>query len=284
MVGGGLIGKFSERFGGMQPGRTPTDAEVADLKSATNAEATNSLSLPGGKKNPCIAGVKDLQTGDMTFGSSTKSPPENLHPALEGRNNDYRARNDGGAYPEDDGIGYPAKVEPGYNEGAHAEVNALNKALWARDASNRAAGLDPPTETDLNDFLIHNTNMSRFKANLRPLKTPESVRFSEGELAMPRCRSCYETTYGAQVTPDVAAAEAKFYADMPSFMPSVARAFAGPQGLRFVLPAGIPLETLSPAAPLPQQQQSQGQSSPLPATAPQGGEAMPPPLAPAQIP
>lgn len=108
-------------------------------------------------------------------------------------------------------------MTPDFDAGAHSEINALNEAFNAREQ----AGLGPVTETQMNEFLINNVNMS---------KNPALA----GQ-AMPRCRSCFEVTYGAQVTPEVSAAEAGFYSES-GFATGVARTYQGPQGQGPFLP------------------------------------------------
>jgi len=215
LVGGGLIGKVSERFGGMQPGKPATPEDIAQLKEATQPHVDEEALVPSRQRSPCVTGVKDLRTGETFFGRNTKVPIEDLHPALQSRAADYTERNDGGAFPGDGGRGFPAKVNPEYSNGAHSEINALNDAFNAREA----AGLGPVTETQMNEFLINNVNM----------KGPLA-----GE-AMPRCRSCFEVTYGAQVTPEVGAAESDFYSGT-GFEDGVAQTYKGPQGQNPFLP------------------------------------------------
>ncbi len=228
LVGGGLIGKVSERFGGMQPGEPATSEDVAQLKEATQPHVDEEALKSNSTRSPCVTGVKDLRTGETFVGRNTMDPIENLHPALQSRAADYVARNDGGAFPNDGGRGYPAKVTPEFEDGGHSEINALNDAFNAREA----AGLGPVTETQMNEFLIQNVNMSR-NPNLA------------GQ-AMPRCRTCFEVTYGAQVTPEVGAAESDYYSGT-GFMKGVSDTYQGPQGQNSFLPG--PFLPITPQEP-----------------------------------
>ncbi|HZO90883.1 MAG TPA: hypothetical protein VFB38_21330 [Chthonomonadaceae bacterium] len=86
--------------------------------------------------NQVLAGVEDTLTGQRFFARNAPTAPEELYPALSEELEPYRQLIE--ASPELERYGPP---------GAHAEINALNQALWARDPSGTLL-----TTADLADF------------------------------------------------------------------------------------------------------------------------------------
>ena len=74
------------------------------------------------KGNQVLAGIEDRVTGQRFFGRSGQDVADPLHPALKPEYEPWK-----GLIDEDPNY---AKLGPA---GAHGEVNALNRALWARD-------------------------------------------------------------------------------------------------------------------------------------------------------
>jgi hypothetical protein len=121
--------------------------------------ATQSIRARG----PVLSGVLDEATGTIFYGQNTGIPSD-LHPLLRARLNALLQRT-GGA-----GLGSGAA-------GAHAEINALNQALLAREA----AGLSV-TEATLGDYVLFNIRL-RGAAQGAPI---------------PKCPNCRDLTRGVE--------------------------------------------------------------------------------------
>lgn len=125
-------------------------------------------SLSRRQAGPVGAVVVDNQTG-QTFTGRNTGIPDNLHPVLENRMNNMD----------------PARRHNS-QAGTHAEINALNDALWAREASNRQRGINTPvTEADLNTMTM-DTVWTR---------TNQGGGMVEGQPAA-RCANCTQLTDG----------------------------------------------------------------------------------------
>ena len=137
------------------------------------------------KLSPVLSVVMDTESGKIFHGLNTPKsgiPHPDLHPILEQRR-----------------IKLPPMTESGA-PGAHSEIQALNEALWHREA--RRHGVNDPAEliklmkernfspmvkeTELSEFLLHNRNLKEVKSKgLPPL---------EGR--PPRCLNCNPMTEG----------------------------------------------------------------------------------------
>jgi RHS repeat-associated protein len=152
-------------------------AEAAALARRTNAEYRAELDrkIAAGEMSqkdagPVTATVVDRKTGQAFSAHNDRDgdPPANMHPVV-------------------DKLVTASIADPQHPSapGSHAEVHALNDAVNARDASNKAAGLPPPTEADLGDF----TQVSTWR------KGSGNGNMKPGEDA-PRCGSCQGCTNG----------------------------------------------------------------------------------------
>lgn len=119
---------------------------------------------------PVGAVVVDNRT-NQTFTGRNTGIPENLHPVLEQRLQNMD----------------PTRMHNS-RAGSHAEINALNDALWAREAQNRARGITAPlTARDLNTMTL-DTAWTR---------TNQGGGMVQGQSA-PRCANCTQLTRGVQ--------------------------------------------------------------------------------------
>jgi RHS repeat-associated protein len=96
---------------------------VGPLLRAATIEAAEAARASGRTVGPVVAGVTDLRTGRSFFALNAQGLPTNLHPILEARIKALQAS------PQHFSI-----------VGSHAEVHALNEALWARTNAGEAAG------------------------------------------------------------------------------------------------------------------------------------------------
>ena len=128
------------------------------------------------KTGPVGAVVVDNKTGKSYTGLNSKNLPKNLHPVLKERI---------------DGLD-PTRAHRSH-AGSHAEVHALNDALWARDADIKkqavARGQDPTkvgaTTKDLKSMTLDTIWT----------KTNQKGGMSSGSRA-PRCANCTQITKG----------------------------------------------------------------------------------------
>lgn len=152
------------------------ERETPDLQKHVNDRYEAVKDTPG--KGPVLSGVRDLQTGNTLFGQNTKATPGNLHPLLYQRLNEYLT------LPESQ------RPQRGGVAGSHAEINALNEALSAREAVTG----QPVIEADLDGFLIDNV----------------WLRGTRIGTSAPRCAACRSITRGVSVTDRVMQVEAAF--------------------------------------------------------------------------
>lgn len=113
------------------------------------------------KGNQVLAGVEDTMTGQRFFGRSAEDVAENLHPALQQEHGPWSALIEGDK-------DY-ARLGP---PGAHGEINALNRALWARDPTGTAL-----TAADFGSFDMTAVWLGK-----------------NGPYVMPRCPTCWYMT------------------------------------------------------------------------------------------
>ena len=191
----------ADKLGADNAAETP-EQRVERLKAAVKPRVDEVKAGQVSKKgNPCQSGIMDTLTGKIFPGRNTTLAPENLHPVLRARLDSYLERTNGVTPPEA-GI-----LLPDFEGGIHAELNALNDAFNAREAT----GLGPVTEEDLGEFVVHNA------------KTISASRMGD---AMPRCVNCLNISHGIQVTPEVQAAEVEKYGQ--DYLDSVAKDVQGP--------------------------------------------------------
>lgn len=138
---------------------------------AREAAADIRATVPSGQRGPVVSAVMDARTGQFFSSKNFLDVPENLHPILNSRLQQLYGTTDIAALRGAANAGGPRW--PFSTPGAHAEVHALNRALWAREA----AGLP----VDLGEFWMVNRWLSN----------------SAG--AAPRCGFCRPLTQGVNV-------------------------------------------------------------------------------------
>lgn len=136
---------------------------VGPMLRAATVEAAEAAMAAGKEVGPVVAGVSDLRTGQSFFALNAKGVPQNIHPILQSRI-EALLKN-----PQHFAMA-----------GSHAEVHALNEALWARTN----AGMNV-TEANLGEFVL-DTAWLRGSRNGR--MTPL--------LPAPRCGNCAPITDG----------------------------------------------------------------------------------------
>jgi RHS repeat-associated protein len=129
--------------------RTMTRAEWQEFYRTLRTEARNGAeaigNLPARQRGPVLSAVIDARTGQTFSANNTLTVAENLHPVLRSRLETLLQTTDLAALRGNAGnLGRWVHSTPG----AHAEINALNQALWAR----QNAGLP----TNLNEFWMVN--------------------------------------------------------------------------------------------------------------------------------
>ena len=135
------------------------------------------IGLTKKEAGPVVASAKAGATGEIYAGRNP-TPTRELHPVLEERRLEHLEITGGqsntwygGAWEE------------------HAEIKAVNDALWAREAQ-----FGPQTAADLRDIVVH-------------------VESTAG-LAKPRCTRCFLITKGVQTSSALEAAEKKQFEDI----------------------------------------------------------------------
>jgi RHS repeat-associated protein len=132
------------------------------LRTAT-IEAAESAIAAGRKVDKVVAGVTDLRTGQSFFALNAEGLPTNLHPILQAR------------------VQALLKNPQHFTmAGSHAEVHALNQALWARTNAGMKV-----TEANLGEFVLDTAWLSGSgKGFMVPLQPA------------PRCGNCAGVTEG----------------------------------------------------------------------------------------
>jgi hypothetical protein len=157
--------------------RTMTRAEWQEFYRTLRTEARNGAeaigNLPARQRGPVLSAVIDARTGQTFSANNTLTVAENLHPVLRSRLETLLQTTDLAALRGNAGnLDRWVHSTPG----AHAEINALNQALWAR----QNAGLP----TNLNEFWMVN----RWLTKTAP--------------PAPRCGYCRQLTQGVNVLTD----------------------------------------------------------------------------------
>lgn len=115
-----------------------------ELEEAAKKRAADlKLKMSNKQRGPVLSLVRDTKTGRTFEGLNHPGVPEKLHPVLEKRLEEFRARYPDGKYPH-------AISDPG----THSEIYALNDALWTRDPTGKML-----TEKDLSDFAVYNETL-----------------------------------------------------------------------------------------------------------------------------
>ncbi|XBX03652.1 YwqJ-related putative deaminase [Enterocloster clostridioformis] len=129
--------------------------------------------ISNNKLGPMLAGVYDQQTGRYYFGINDLKgkTPINLHPLLMERYSNM---------PEDILSSYRRTK----GAGSHAEIFALNDALWAREAVGIPASLD--------DLYLNVISTKRISDSIPVAGMPA-----------PRCPHCEYLTIGTKYYPEV---------------------------------------------------------------------------------
>ncbi|MEM1181528.1 MAG: RHS repeat-associated core domain-containing protein, partial [Acidobacteriota bacterium] len=110
-----------------------------DLRLAAREGAEAVRRLPSRQRGPVVSVVLDARTGQSFYANNALVLPENLHPLLDSRLNTLLREGDFQALrSQADSLGNWVHSTPG----AHAEIHALNQALWAREAAGVAISLD----------------------------------------------------------------------------------------------------------------------------------------------
>ncbi len=119
---------------------------------------------------PVAATVVDRRTGEAFSAHNDRhgNPPDPMHPLVEAKVKEAQANPQ---HPSD--------------PGSHAEVHALNEAVTKRDEHNKANGLPPATQSDLDEF----TQVSEWR------KGSGDNTMKPGDDA-PRCGNCQTCTDG----------------------------------------------------------------------------------------
>ena len=137
---------------GTQGAAVAADAEVALAKSLTEAEFKAEIErlrdtlnkLPQKDRGPVVSGCWDTVTDEVTYGVNQGKVPTKIHPLLKARYEAY-LNDTGGVTPPKAGI-----------PGAHSEVGALNKALWAADPTGAWTSIPEGRFTMYNQQLYRN--------------------------------------------------------------------------------------------------------------------------------
>ncbi len=138
-------------------------ALVGPMLRAATVEAAEAAIASGQEVGPVVAGVTDLRTGKSFFALNAEGMPTNLHPILQARVAALRAS------PQHFSLA-----------GSHAEVFALNDALWARTNAGMTV-----TEQNLGEFALDTAWLrGSGKGRMVPLQ------------AAPRCGNCAPITAG----------------------------------------------------------------------------------------
>ena len=143
------------------------EEQAARLVKETGDYSGKLISTLGqNKRGPVASGVLDAKTGKTFFGKNTDQIGE-LHPILKTRLDKLNADTKGqGTRPE-----YENEIP-----GSHAEISALNQALWARQKKYGKV-----IENQLGEFLLHNRQL---KGANKGVGTPD------------RCGDCQILTKG----------------------------------------------------------------------------------------
>jgi hypothetical protein len=131
-----------------------TAEQEAALKAAVKDEYERVRSTMSNREHgPVLTGALDRETGQIHFGLNSDEIPSPLHPDLQARLGDVTER-------------IPFKGVPG----AHSEVDAINKGLFARPGAK------------IEDFLVHNVRL----------------KGAEKGLPITKCGHCAIITRGAR--------------------------------------------------------------------------------------
>lgn len=115
--------------------------ELQDHAKARAAELKETLSTR--QRGPVLTVLKDKKTGEIFEGMNTDNVAQNLHPVLAKRLEIFNQN-----FPTPDVWPHPSKP------GTHSEINALNKALNAREATGVQV-----SERDMSDFVLYNETL-----------------------------------------------------------------------------------------------------------------------------
>jgi LysM repeat protein len=99
-----------------------------------------SQTYTGRYRGPVVSGVMDSRTGEFFSGKNELFVPENLHPLLADRATELPSVMNISALRE--GASAAGVRWPYSTPGAHAEIHAVNQALWAREAAGVPIQLD----------------------------------------------------------------------------------------------------------------------------------------------
>lgn len=121
----------------------------ADFRVEIRRTRDKLVTIPGSTKEaqggvgPVLSGCLDKRSGEIFYSVNQGKVPTKMHPLLKNRYEAYLAGS-GGITPLKAGV-----------PGAHSEVGALNKALWARDPRGRMTVLPE------GEFAMHNAALYR---------------------------------------------------------------------------------------------------------------------------
>lgn len=132
--------------------------------------------------SPVAANVTDMVTGKSFNGlnSPTNSLPDNLHPVLKGRLGSDR---------------FDLSQAHGSVPGTHAEIHALNDALWAREEWNGGPRKGSPGADA--KVTVTEADLKTFSADTAWLKGSKDGTIKAGDRA-PMCLNCDQLTKGVQ--------------------------------------------------------------------------------------
>ncbi len=155
----GVIGSGTGLF-------TSAESTARSANASFNADI---LEQGLGNKSVVTAVVVDNLTGRVFTGTNTRNPVSTPHPVLAERLNDID----------------PSRMHFSY-QGNHAEVHALNEALWTRDALYESQG---------SSRSVNSADLSSFTMDTAWGKTSNNRGMVAGETAH-RCANCTQLTEG----------------------------------------------------------------------------------------
>ena len=127
--------------------------QAANMEAAFRQDIRNTrdmlVKIPGSTKEvqggvgPVLSGCLDKQSGEISYAVNQGKIPERMHPLLKARYEAY-LQGAGGTTPPTAGV-----------PGAHSEIGALNKALWARDPAGTMTAIPE------GEFTMHNASLYR---------------------------------------------------------------------------------------------------------------------------
>ena len=167
-------------------------------------------SLPA--KGPVLAGGIDVEdpNGAIVFGQNFPTDEkgtenfqkfiENSHPLIQKRYQEHKKKIEStelSQLVEDPKGNAQQIIDFAGNPASHAEIRVLDQLLKRREERNKKQGINKKlTETDLQDFMIHNRNLDK-----RKVKNDDGTKtvIDIGDSIPPRCVHCFYLTNGVVI-------------------------------------------------------------------------------------